>query len=127
MMARFSSVDTKAELVLRRALHSAGILGYRLHLRSIPGRPDVAFTKWRVAVFVDGVFWHGHPAFFSPGTLGPYWDKKIEGNRIRDQRTTYSLEAMGWIVMRFWETEVVADPCAVVESIGKALQTRTRT
>jgi len=126
MMTRFRSVDTKAELVLRHALRSAGIHGYRLHLRSIPGCPDVAFIKWRVAVFVDGVFWHGHTEFFRPGTLGAYWDAKIEGNRRRDERTSNTLESMGWRVMRFWETEVVANPPAVVELIGKALQTRGR-
>ncbi len=60
-MAAIRSKDTKPELAMRAALRRAGATGYRLHRRDIPGRPDAAFIRWKVAVFVDGAFWHGHP------------------------------------------------------------------
>lgn len=86
VMSSIRKTDTKPELALRRALRRHGITGYRLHARSIPGCPDVAFTRWRVAVFVDGVFWHGHPDYFQPGTKSPYWDAKIGWERCTRRR-----------------------------------------
>src|SRR5687767_6028947 len=70
VMARIRSRNTGPELALRRALHAAGVRGWRCHAKHLPGKPDLAFTRWRVAVFVDGCFWHGHPDFFTPGKSG---------------------------------------------------------
>ena len=67
VMARIRSRDTKPELALRRALYAAGVRGWRCHNRQLPGKPDIAFTRWRVAVFVDGRFWHGLPDYFTFG------------------------------------------------------------
>jgi DNA mismatch endonuclease (patch repair protein) len=121
LMARFTSMDTGSELALRRALRLQGTLGYRLHLRELPGRPDVAFTRWKVAVFVDGEFWHGHPSAFVFGAKGPYWDQKILRNQARDESTNKKLVDLGWIVVRIWDRDVHRDPDAAASRVGAAL------
>lgn len=108
-MARIRSRDTKPELALRRALWALGIRGWRVHCRSLPGKPDLAFTRWRVAVFVDGCFWHGHPDYFTPGKSATYWDAKIERTRERDRIANETLASAGWRVVRLWDFEVEED------------------
>jgi DNA mismatch endonuclease (patch repair protein) len=125
-MARFTSSDTAPELVLRRALRSAGLTGYRLHSRELPGKPDLAYTRWKVAVFVDGAFWHGHPSVFQFGTKGEYWDSKIRRNQERDRVVTAQLQSEGWCVLRLWDLDVVRDPEAAADSIAEALAARGR-
>src|SRR3954466_10144693 len=114
VMARIRSRDTSPELALRRALYAAGIRGWRCHARHIAGRPDIAFIRWQVAVFVDGCFWHGHPDFFTPGKSGEYWDAKIERTKERDREANKTLASTGWTVLRFWDFEVESgvDSCA---------------
>jgi DNA mismatch endonuclease (patch repair protein) len=120
-MSRIRSKDTKPELLLRRALWAGGVRGWRLHLKSIPGRPDLAFTRHRVAVFVDGRFWHGHPDFFTPGKSGAYWDAKIERTQERDRLANEALAAAGWNVLRFWDFEVETDLEDCVERVLAAI------
>lgn len=106
-MAAIRSVDTKPELTLRAALRQAGATGYRVHRKDLPGRPDVAFIRWRVAVFVDGVFWHGHPNHWNPQTASSdYWRTKIARNIERDRAADVALTDAGWRVIRLWETDV---------------------
>ena len=98
--------DTAPEIALRRALHARG-LRYRVD-HPLPfdrrRRADVAFTRARVAVFVDGCFWHGCPDHGAiPRTNSEFWAAKITRNRARDDDTNERLEAMGWRVLRFWE------------------------
>jgi DNA mismatch endonuclease (patch repair protein) len=97
--------DTACELALRRALHKLG-LRYRVDA-PIPGtrrRADVVFSRVKVAVFVDGCFWHGCPDHGTwPKSNAEWWRDKIEANRRRDRDTDQRLEALGWTVMRFWE------------------------
>lgn len=108
-MSRIRGKDTKPELVLRRALWSAG-LRYRLH-HSVIGRPDIAFPGRRVAVFCDGCFWHGCPDHsVSPKTNASFWNTKIGKNRARDERVAAALRAEGWTVIRFWEHEIKNNP-----------------
>lgn len=126
LMARFRSSNTHPELVLRQCLRRAGLTGYRLHCRHLPGRPDVAYTRWRVAVFVDGAFWHGHPSAFVEGTKGEYWDKKISRNRERDARVTAALESLGWTVVRIWDFEVLKDAQLAIAAVERALEARGR-
>lgn len=108
-MAKIRSADTGPELRLRRGLHAAGIRGWRCHRKDLPGKPDLAFIRWKVAVFVDGRFWHGHPDFFTFGKSGAYWDKKIARTQERDRLANDALGAMGWSVVRFWDFEVEDD------------------
>jgi DNA mismatch endonuclease, patch repair protein len=127
LMARFRSHNTRPEVVLRGALREAGVTGYRLHLRDLPGRPDIAFTRWRVAVFVDGTFWHGHPGTFRFGTKGPYWDAKIRKNQARDRLVDGRLAEAGWRVVRLWDTDVTRDPSGAAATVATALAAAGRT
>src|SRR5207302_5092304 len=116
--------DTRPELRLRRGLREAALVGYRTHL-PVRGRPDVAFTRWKVAVFVDGAFWHGHPSAFRPGSRrNPYWDTKIESNRSRDRRITGELTKLGWIVIRAWDFEIDESLGSVLDAVRQALGAR---
>jgi DNA mismatch endonuclease (patch repair protein) len=108
-MSRIRRRDTKPELLLRRAVWSKGLRGYRLDVRTLPGRPDLAWTRRRVAVFVDGAFWHGHRSAFTPGKSGLYWDEKIQRNVRRDREADVALVAMGWTVLRLWDFEIRND------------------
>ena len=108
-MASIKKTDTRPELALRAALWRAGARGWRCHVR-VPGTPDVAFTRWRLAVFVDGVWWHGHPDYLPNGRRGPYWDEKIAGNVARDREVDEALDALGWRVIRLWDIDILRDP-----------------
>lgn len=121
MMARIRSRDTSPELSLRRTLYASGVRGWRCHARGLPGKPDLAFTRWKLAVFVDGCFWHGHPAFFTPGKSGPYWDAKIERTKARDRNANEALQSEGWRVLRFWDFEVEADVRGCADRVMEAL------
>jgi DNA mismatch endonuclease (patch repair protein) len=121
-MSRIRRRDTKPELLLRKALWARGLRGYRLDLGNLPGRPDVAWIQRRVAVFVDGAFWHGHPSAFKPGKSGDYWDEKIPRNVCRDRAADASLREMGWTVIRLWDFEVRRDLGGCLERIAAALR-----
>lgn len=124
MMAAVRGSDTGPELALRRALSAAGLRGYRVHRRDIPGRPDVAWVGRKIAVFVDGAFWHGHPSAFTPGKSGEFWDRKITANKERDERVDRQLWEEGWIVIRFWDFEVLEDPDGCVRKV-QSIRNRT--
>jgi DNA mismatch endonuclease, patch repair protein len=98
--------DTKPELAVRRMLHARG-LRYRVDLAPLKGyrrRADVVFTRRRLAIFIDGCFWHGCPLHYRvPGTNAGYWQPKIARNVERDAETTLALVAAGWTVLRYWE------------------------
>lgn len=115
--------DTKPELRLRRQLHASG-LRYRVDFPPIPGvrrRADVVFTRWRIAVFVDGCYWHGCPEHGAKkfGTNAQFWADKISTNRARDADTDARLEAAGWCVLRVWEHE---DPSVAARRVEAALR-----
>lgn len=118
--------DTEPEIALRRALHAAGIRGWRCDYRLAPGRPDIAWPSLRVAVFVDGAFWHGHQSRHRPGRSGAYWDEKIAGNVARDRRVDNELRDLGWTVLRVWDFEVRKDIDRVVDLVTTALTDRLR-
>ena len=126
-MARVKSKDTGPEIALRRSLYKAGLRGWRCSRRSLPGRPDVAFGKARVAVFVDGAFWHGHPDKYWPGRSGPYWDQKIARNMARDKAVDAKLMRIGWTVLRFWDFEVLRDADAAASRVMRVVLARTTT
>ncbi len=111
------SRDTRPELAVRSALHGAG-LRFRVHVRALAGRNgvvDIAFPRQRLAVFIDGCFWHGCPQHGTcPRTNGPWWATKLATNARRDRATTDALEALGWHVIRCWEHEHPADVVARV-------------
>ncbi|MCK4341631.1 MAG: very short patch repair endonuclease [Phycisphaerae bacterium] len=121
VMSSIRKTDTKPELVLRSALWAAGLRGWRCHVRMV-GTPDVVFTRWKLAVFVDGVWWHGHPDYLPNGRRGPYWDQKIAGNVERDHEVTRQLEETGWVVLRFWDIDVLANPAKAAEDVKRKVQ-----
>lgn len=118
------SRDTRPELAVRRILHASG-LRYRVHIRPLPElrrSADVVFTRARIAVFIDGCFWHGCPTHFRvPASNVAYWELKISTNRKRDVETTHFLEDGGWTVLRFWEHE---DPATVAGAISTAVRAK---
>lgn len=121
LMSRVRTRDTAPEVELRRALWAAGVKGWRLHPRKVPGKPDVAWLGRRLAVFVDGAFWHGHPDYYW-GQSGKFWDEKIERNRKRDVKVTRELVDAGWTVLRFWDFEIDRDRSGCVRKISAVLR-----
>ncbi|MFZ5869387.1 MAG: very short patch repair endonuclease [Actinomycetota bacterium] len=117
------SRDTKPELAVRRLIHAAG-LRYRVDVRpkrDLPRRADIMFTRQRIAVFIDGCYWHGceqHVRVPSKANAD-YWNKKLARNVERDTETTALLEQAGWRVLRYWEHEA---PESVAESIVRAVR-----
>ncbi len=123
-MSRQQPRDTGAELALRRALHLRG-LRYRLQKRPLPhlrAQADLLFGPSRVAVMVDGCFWHGCPLHgTSPKSNAEWWKNKIERNKQRDAATNVALTAAGWLVLRVWEHE---DPEEAAERVVAAVEGR---
>ena len=110
-MAAIRSSGTQPEMRVRRFLHGLGYR-YRVDVRSLPGRPDIVFTKRRKVVFVHGCFWHGHECSLgrrNPRTRRAYWHAKIGGNMARDRRHRELLRNEGWDLLYLYECEVMAE------------------
>ena len=123
-MRRVRSVNTSCEVALRKELHARG-LRYRLHAKDLPGKPDVVFRRARVAVYVDGAFWHGHPERCRvPATNREYWVRKIERNKARDARVNAELRSMGWRVVRLWDFEVKASAARCAARVERIVRNR---
>lgn len=119
--------DTRPEMALRRALHAAG-LRYRVERPVIPGmrrRADIVFGPAKVAVFVDGCFWHVCPQHATaPKSNADWWRRKLEGNRERDRDTDRLLLAQGWLPVRVWEHEDMAEAAVrVAEAVRRRRST----
>lgn len=121
MMAAIGRQNTGPEIALRRLLWACGLKGYRLHRKDIPGTPDLAWVGEKLAIFVDGAFWHGHPSAFTPGKSGAFWDEKLKTNVARDRRVNEELREAGWTVLRFWDFEIEQQPDEVVRRVAAAL------
>lgn len=120
-MSRIRGRDTSPEVLLRRELWRRGAR-YRLHAPTPGGRPDLVFVRQKVAVFVDGCFWHGCPQHYvRPRTQGDFWAKKLRDNVRRDMQQTAALEAAGWAAVRLWEHEVAVAPVRCVDEVMAAL------
>ncbi|HHQ4827770.1 TPA: very short patch repair endonuclease [Pseudomonas aeruginosa] len=107
-MSRVKGKNTAPELVVRRLVFGMGYR-YRLHLKNLPGRPDLAFLGRKKVIFVNGCFWHGHTGCRYgqlPKTRLEYWQDKIERNKKRDEENIYSLETNGWQVLTIWQCEL---------------------
>lgn len=123
-MSRLPSKDTQPEIALRRLLFGRGFR-YRLHVR-VPGLPrrtvDIAFPGMKVAVFVDGCFWHGCPEHgMLPRSNHEWWLQKLDGNRRRDGETTTHLKSLGWRVLRFWSHE---SPACMADAVAECVLER---
>lgn len=107
-MSHIRSRDTKPEMLVRKFLFSKG-LRYRVNVRYLPGTPDLVFRKYKVVVFVNGCFWHGHEGckyYRLPKSNVDFWQTKIERNIARDAATDSELQAQGWRIIRVWECEL---------------------
>ena len=122
-MSRVRSRDTAPERTLRSALHACG-LRFRTHVRTLPGTPDIVFARARVAVFVDGRFWHGYRFPAWKADLSDFWSRKIEANRRRDRRNSARLRRRGWTVIRVWDHRIRTTPEDCVRRITDALHHR---
>ena len=121
-MSRIRGRDTGPEVILRREMWRQGTRGYRTHLKGVPGSPDIAFLGPKVAVFVDGCFWHRCPKCYKPPSSNvEFWRSKAERNVERDRRADSALAAAGWRVLRVWEHEINANPERVVTRIRDIL------
>lgn len=122
-MVNVKSKDTKPELLLRSALHARG-LRFRKHADRLPGKPDVVFGPVKVAIFIDGDYWHGWDFEQRRHGMSEYWLKKIGGNMARDRRNRAALRAQGWSVIRVWEHQVMKDLEGTVDRIEKLIRGR---
>ena len=122
---------TRSEKLLRSQLWVAGYR-FRANVASLPGKPDIVFSRAKVAVFCDGDFWHGKRWIarrerLLRGSNAAYWIGKIEGNMARDRRQTRALRSLGWRVVRIWESEITANPSRAAAKIIKILEARLDT
>ncbi len=119
-MQHIRATDTKPEVMLRKALWHRG-LRYRKNYRRLPGSPDIALTRQHIAIFVDGDFWHARGHEEHPGeqiaTRQNFWRKKLTRNVERDREVVAKLTAMGWLVLRFWESDIKKDLESCVNEI----------
>ena len=107
-MAHIRAVDTKPEMLVRKYLFAHGFR-YRLHVKTLPGKPDIVLKKYRTVIMVNGCFWHGHEGcshYRLPKTNTAFWREKIERNRHRDAKEAVVLRLLGWHVIRIWECEL---------------------
>lgn len=109
-MSRIRSVNTKPEVLLRKALWAKGIR-YRKNYPFLPGKPDIVLTRQKIAIFVDGDFWHARGHQDNPGeqvaTNKEFWQKKLARNVERDKEVNDELTEAGWLVLRFWEKDIL--------------------
>lgn len=128
IMARVKSRGNKStEQRLRAMLVRRGISGWKVTPKNIEGNPDFAFPGFKVAVFVDGCFWHGCPKCCRmPETRRDYWERKIGGNAKRDKRVSARLRKRGWSVIRIWEHEIRDNPERAMARIERAVARRAR-
>ena len=112
-MSKISGKNTKPEILVRRYLHSKGFR-FRLHSKSLIGKPDIVLPKYRTVVFVHGCFWHSHQGckyFKLPKTRTEFWANKLAQNKIRDIQVAKALTGSGWNVYEVWECELKAHNC----------------
>ena len=122
-MSAVKSKNTKPEILLRKALWNSGIRGYRLHWKKVPGRPDLTFPGKKIAIFVNGCFWHRcllcNPSF--PKSNVGFWTNKFTKNVERDKLKNQELKKLGWTVLAIWECEIKKELNTQVEKVKQLL------
>lgn len=123
IMSAIKGRDTKPELLLRNALWHNGVKGYRLQWKSVAGKPDIAFPGKKIAVFVNGCFWHRCPfcQLSLPKSNTAFWTDKFQKNVSRDKKKIYQLQEIGWKTITIWECQIKRDINACVEKIKELL------
>lgn len=124
LMKKIKSTNTISEDMLSKALWHEGIR-YRRNYKKLPGTPDIAITKYKIVVFIDGEFWHGYDWNTKKNKIKSnkdYWVKKIERNISRDKENNSQLNKLGWIVIRFWDKQVKKNLNECIFQIKKLIQ-----
>jgi len=120
-MSQISGKDTKPEMIVRKFLHNSGFR-YRLHVKELPGKPDLVLPKYNSVIFVHGCFWHAHEGckyFKIPETRTDWWKEKLFGNKERDEKHVRQLDEQGWNVITIWECEL--KPVSAKETLYKLI------
>ncbi len=123
IMSKVRGKDTKIELKMRKAVRKMGLKGYKLNC-DLPGKPDIAFPEFKVAIFCDGEFWHGRYFDMVKHKYMKFWKEKIRQNMARDKKVDKILRKAGWIVIRLWEKDIEKNVDACARKIMKALKKR---
>lgn len=124
VMSNIRSMDTSPEIRVRKMLFAQGYR-YRLHVKNLPGKPDIVLPKYNTVIFVHGCFWHLHAGCRDgtiPKTRTGYWKEKLLGNKERDKRHMIELRKKSWRVLRLWECEIEKKPEEVLERLDKFLR-----
>lgn len=118
MMSGIRGKNTKPELIVRSLLHKQGFR-FRLHRKDLPGTPDLVLPKYRAVIFINGCFWHGHDCslFKLPASRTDFWQRKIQGNRLRDIRHHKELQIVGWRSLVIWECAIRGKPSSSLEGL----------
>ncbi|MDP2414290.1 very short patch repair endonuclease [Daejeonella sp.] len=117
-MSRIRSKNTKPEMLVRKFLHKNGFR-YRLHVKNLPGKPDIVLPKYKSVIFIHGCFWHGHEGckyYVVPKTRTDWWLKKIMTNTSNDLKAEETLLSKGWKIIRIWECEIKSAQKFIVRS-----------
>ncbi|MGO9871217.1 MAG: very short patch repair endonuclease [Methanoregula sp.] len=121
-MSHIRAKNTGPEVKLRKLLFAKGFRGYRIHF-DLLGKPDIVFTKKKIAIFIDGCFWHKCPVCFQePETRKEFWMKKIQSNIDRDKKVNEQLKSEGWTIIRIWEHDVRKKPDDAIKKITETLE-----
>jgi len=124
IMSHVRGKNSRPEMIVRRALHKSG-LRYRIHSKSVPGHPDVSIKKFKIALFVNGCFWHGHEGCryaYVPKSNRDFWIKKIDRNRARDENVHSELLREGWHIFIVWECELRKEHDATIPDVIRKIR-----
>lgn len=120
-MSQIRGKGTKQEIILKNKLRAAGLSGYRMHFE-LAGKPDIAYPGHKLAIFLDGCFWHKCPMCYNkPRTNRTFWLKKLGDNVIRDKKINQQLKKAGWKVIRFWEHDIRKNSDKCIRTVRKVL------
>lgn len=126
-MSRIKSKNTKPELIVRKALFAEGFR-YRLHVKSLPGKPDIVLKKHKTAILIHGCFWHGHDNckyYVLPKTRTKWWSDKIDQNKNNDEKSKQKLVEIGWNVIEIFECELKKDKIEMtLKNLFKKIKTK---
>lgn len=129
IMSHIKSKDTSIEMMVRRRLFAMGYR-YRVNYKALPGKPDIVFTKKKIAIFIHGCYWHGHDCgsryAHTSQSNKAYWGPKIERTKQRDQEHIQELEALGWKVVVLWECQLRGDFEKTIQKLLKLLSSDDR-
>lgn len=123
VMSSIHGKDTKPEMVIRKLLWQNDLKGYRVHWKKVFGRPDIAYPSKKLAIFINGCFWHRCPKcdLPIPKSNREFWENKFVNNIIRDSMKINRLEQLGWDVLVFWECDILSEPKVLINKVREKL------